>query len=204
MTTQAAVSWLRAVWLLRRPATFRILAALTQEAEELDAFRQAHPGAALANQVLLSGWRQASVHLASGVRIETGTILALGDTLNGYGELRIGAATWVGQYNNLRLGGNARITIGSGCLVSQFCSIIAVNHDTRSGVSMVLAGPDTRKSGVTIGDNVWLGAGVTILPGSRIGDGAVIAANSVVLHDIPPDEIWAGSPARRVGVRQSV
>jgi acetyltransferase-like isoleucine patch superfamily enzyme len=198
----AAVSWFRAIWLLRRPAALRILSSLTQRAEELDAFRRAHPGVVVSDQILLSGWRQARVNLAAGVRIESGTVLALGDSLNGYGELRIGAGTWVGEYNNLRLGGNARILIGSDCLVSQFCSIIGVNHDTRIGVCMARAAPDTRRSGVTIGDNVWLGAGVTLLPGTGIGDGAVVASNSVVLGNIPSNEIWAGAPARRVGARR--
>ena len=49
---------------------------------------------------------------------------------------------------------------------------------------------------VTIGDNVWLGGNVTILPGVTIGDNCVIGAGSVVVDDIPSDCLAAGNPAR--------
>ena len=48
---------------------------------------------------------------------------------------------------------------------------------------------------VTIGNNVWIGAGVNILPGVTIGDNAVIAAGSVVTKDVPSDCVVAGNPA---------
>jgi acetyltransferase-like isoleucine patch superfamily enzyme len=43
-------------------------------------------------------------------------------------------------------------------------------------------GWDMNKTGVTIGDDVWIGAGAIILPGVQIGDGAVVAAGAVVVH----------------------
>jgi|GEM_PF-6224010 len=49
---------------------------------------------------------------------------------------------------------------------------------------------------IVIGDGAWLGAGVIVLPGRRIGRGAVVGAGSVVTKDIPPDTVWAGNPAR--------
>ena len=49
---------------------------------------------------------------------------------------------------------------------------------------------------VTIGDHVWIGTRVLILPGVTIGDGAVIGAGSVVTKDVPPNGIVAGNPAR--------
>lgn len=49
---------------------------------------------------------------------------------------------------------------------------------------------------VTIGDKCWIGANVTILPGVKIGDGAVIGANSLVNQDIPPNVIAVGAPAK--------
>jgi acetyltransferase-like isoleucine patch superfamily enzyme len=49
---------------------------------------------------------------------------------------------------------------------------------------------------VEIGDGVWLAARVTVLPGSRIGAGAVIAAGSVVAGDIPAGNVAGGIPAR--------
>jgi len=49
---------------------------------------------------------------------------------------------------------------------------------------------------VTIGNNVWIGGNVTILPGVTIGDNCTIGAGSVVTRDIPDNSVAAGNPAR--------
>jgi acetyltransferase-like isoleucine patch superfamily enzyme len=49
---------------------------------------------------------------------------------------------------------------------------------------------------IEIGNNVWIGAHVVILPGVRIGNGAVIGASSVVRTSVPKGEVWAGVPAK--------
>ncbi len=49
-----------------------------------------------------------------------------------------------------------------------------------------------------IGADVWLGHGVVVLRGVTVGDGAIVAARAVVTHDIPPCEVWAGVPARKL------
>lgn len=62
---------------------------------------------------------------------------------------------------------------------------------------------DKNKYGVIIGNDVWIGDRVTILGGIKIADGAVIAAGSVVTHDIPPYNIVGGVPARKIKERFS-
>ena len=52
---------------------------------------------------------------------------------------------------------------------------------------------------ITIGKNVWIGIASTVLPGVTIGDNSIVGANSVVTHDVPPNTIVAGSPARKIG-----
>jgi len=52
-----------------------------------------------------------------------------------------------------------------------------------------------------IEDEVWIGAGVIVLRGARIGKGAIVAAGAVVVKDIPPYEIWGGVPARYIKKR---
>lgn len=51
---------------------------------------------------------------------------------------------------------------------------------------------------VIIRSDVWIGAGTIVMSGVEIGIGAVVGAGSVVTHDIPPYEIWAGNPARKI------
>ena len=50
-----------------------------------------------------------------------------------------------------------------------------------------------------IGNDVWIGAGSFVKSGVTISDGAIVGMGSVVTHDIPPYEIWAGNPARHIG-----
>ena len=83
---------------------------------------------------------------------------------------------------------------------------IGANAQIAPNVSIYTAGhpvhPDSRNSGyeygidITIGDNVWIGGNVCILPGVTVGDNVVIGAGSVVTKDIPDNVIAAGNPCR--------
>lgn len=53
----------------------------------------------------------------------------------------------------------------------------------------------------SIGSDVWIGARVLVLAGVSVGDGAVIGAGSVVTKNIPPYEVWAGNPAKKINDR---
>ncbi len=86
------------------------------------------------------------------------------------------------------------VTIGSNVMMAPFSSIID-DH-----CHLVEPGGVTYKRPIVIGDNVWLGKNVVVLPGVSIGSGSVIAANSVVSRDIPPNSLAAGSPATVVRV----
>ncbi len=83
------------------------------------------------------------------------------------------------------------ITIGDDCLIGHNCTICTVNHSKdpqRRGDMICLP--------VKIGNRVWIGANVTILPGVSIGDGAIIAAGAVVNKNVQPNTIVAGIPAK--------
>lgn len=54
------------------------------------------------------------------------------------------------------------------------------------------------KGDTVVGNDVWIGQNVTVMPGVHIGDGAVIAANSVVTRDIPPYAVAGGNPCREI------
>lgn len=195
-------SLLRGVWLLRSPGLVKTLGDLQSAIAFMDQIKKDNPGAIVAQDVLVQGWPQGQLQLARGVRIEKGCVLALGDEFNGYGKLMIGERTWVGQYNNFRLSGGSHIKIGKGCLISQFCSLVAANHLINRQTPIQQNPCDRHKVNIDIGDDVWLGAGVAIMPAVVIGKGAVVGANSVVTKSIPEYEIWAGSPAGKIGERR--
>lgn len=115
-------------------------------------------------------------------------------------ELIIGEGTSIGEMNNIRAGGG-KIIIGKKCIFSQNINIIAANHLIEKDKFMIDQPWDTNKNFVEIGDDVWIGAGVTILPGVKIGTGSILAAGSVVTKDVEPYAIVAGVPARLLKYR---
>ncbi|USS90494.1 DapH/DapD/GlmU-related protein [Fructilactobacillus carniphilus] len=83
------------------------------------------------------------------------------------------------------------ITIGDRCLLGPNVTLISVNH-----AQPVANRRSLELAPVTLEDDVWLGANVTVLPGVTIGAGAIIGANSLVTKDVPPLSIAVGSPAQ--------
>ncbi len=86
-----------------------------------------------------------------------------------------------------------RVTFGDNCLLAPNVAIYTAGHPIH---------PDSRNSlyeygiDVTIGDNVWIGGNVVIMPGVNIGSNCVIGAGSVVTKDIPDWSVAAGNPCR--------
>jgi acetyltransferase-like isoleucine patch superfamily enzyme len=87
------------------------------------------------------------------------------------------------------------ITIGNRVSMAPRVTLVTSSHPNHArtrGFAPVSHGP------IVIEDDAWLGAGCVILPGVRIGRGAVVGANSVVAHDVPPLHVVAGQPARTI------
>jgi len=197
----ALLTFLRGLRALRHPELVRRLGELRTREADLDAVRARCPGTHISSDAIIDGWREGTLRLGRGVSIERGTLVILGDPLNGFGTLEVGEGTLIGQYDNIRLSGDTTIRIGARCLISQFCTIVGANHAINRGVRIADAPPAASPRNVTIGDDVWLGAGVIVLPGVTIGDGAVIGAGSVVTQPVGAYEIRVGNPARTIGER---
>lgn len=113
------------------------------------------------------------------------------------GRLIIGDKAVVSMGCDIRAAGGT-ISIGAGSVVSQQNVLVAANHVIRGDEPRIHVRWDEDRCGIEIGGNVWVGAGCIILPGTVIGDNAVIAAGSVVRGTIPPGELWGGVPARKI------
>ncbi|GAB2952781.1 DapH/DapD/GlmU-related protein [Hafnia psychrotolerans] len=86
---------------------------------------------------------------------------------------------------------NNNISIGCNTLIGPNVTLTSVTHP----VDPAFRNTDIISSPIVIGDNVWIGAGVVVLPGVQIGRNSVIAANSVVKSDVPENVLFAGCPA---------
>lgn len=89
----------------------------------------------------------------------------------------------------------ARVTIGDDCFIGPNVSIYTACHSTdptERNTRQEWAEP------VTIGNNVWIGGSVTILPGVTIGDNVTVGAGSVVVSDIPSNSVAVGNPCKVV------
>lgn len=93
------------------------------------------------------------------------------------------------------------VKVGDHSLIASGCRFIDHDHGTdRDG----LMGPQLGKEGeIILGKDVWLGCNVVVLKDVEIGEGAIVAAGSVVTKSIGPYEIWAGIPAKKISERKS-
>ncbi len=112
------------------------------------------------------------------------------------GHIEIGDGVFI-NYGSI-VSAHLRVRIGSNVMLGNYC-IVA---DTEiPGIDEPPGRPSTEPRAVEIGDGAWLAARVTVLPGTRIGAGAVIAAGSVVAGDIPSGSVAGGIPARVLRAR---
>lgn len=96
--------------------------------------------------------------------------------------------------HNCSLTAAENIVIGNQCMFANNFVVVDHDHDRKDGkiLKELVSAP------VKIGNNVWCGANVTVLKGVTIGDGAVIAAGSVVNRDVAAYSVVAGVPARKI------
>ncbi len=113
------------------------------------------------------------------------------------GRLTIASRVLIGSGANIRAAGG-EITIGQNSMLGQQVSLVASNHLIGSAKPYRDLSWDESKVGVVIAENVWLGAGVTVLPGCAIGKNSIVGAGSVVTKSIPHNQVWAGVPAKKI------
>lgn len=113
--------------------------------------------------------------------------------------------------------------VGDKLIIGRFCAIAERTRFIMNGANHAMSGFSTypfnifghgweegfdvktweaeNRGDTIVGNDVWIGMEAVILPGIKIGDGAIVAAKSVVTHDVPPYAVVAGNPARMVKMR---
>ncbi len=124
--------------------------------------------------------------IGAGVRIKAGF----------KGKIIIGERVLIDDYSILSA--HESIRIGSNTMVSANCYLVDFNHKVPLSLKDISKKEGYKNLPITVGSNVWLGTHVIVLPGVKIGEGAVVGAGSVVTKDVPPFVIVAGNPARIV------
>lgn len=162
------------------------------------------------------GWKGATVPLGS--RVVGSRDISVGGGFFASGPVWIEAIRYYGQdtfspkitigsefraSKGLHITAIGEVTIGSNCLFGSNVLVSDNAHGSYAdGCDDPTSAPADRplrtKGSVTIGDRCWLGDNVVVLSGVSIGDGCIVAANSVVTHSLDSNCIAAGSPARIV------
>lgn len=139
------------------------------------------------------GSRKGIIRVGRGCQIEDGAhIEAWG------GRIELQENTFIGPY--VVIYGHGGVRIDKNCLISTHCRILSSNHTIPPVGIPIRSLPDVLKPTI-IEDDVWVGAGATVLAGVCLHQGAIIGAGSVVTNHIPANAIAVGVPARVISYR---
>lgn len=135
-------------------------------------------------------------HIGAGTRIRPTVLMRHAERLHFGRHCTI-------NHNNILWAGkqDAVIQFGDHVMTGPDVHIYAFNHGMDVGEGPMIDQPFTEQD-VIIGSDVWIGAGSIVLPGVTIGDGVVVAAGSIVTHDLPPRTVCAGVPAKVIRKRE--
>ncbi|WP_149361177.1 acyltransferase [Lolliginicoccus suaedae] len=136
-------------------------------------------------------WSRTLKEFGPGAQIGPSSIIYNAD------QVSLGANAVIGDFVHIWGGGG--VSIGEDTMIGATTVITSQSHDARATRKGLLYRETHSKAPVVIGRNVFLGSNVTVLPGIRVGDNAIIGAGAVLTKDVPDNAIVMGVPARIVG-----
>jgi acetyltransferase-like isoleucine patch superfamily enzyme len=144
------------------------------------------------------GKENAGLHLADNVYVGRNTILSCKE-----------GSIFVGDYGNISancsLLSETEIRLGKYCFLAGHCYLVAGGNHRFDDFSIpIMFQPSISKGGIQISDDVWLGAGVIVLDGVKIGKGTVVGAGAVVTGSLPEYSIAVGRAALRIRDRREI
>jgi acetyltransferase-like isoleucine patch superfamily enzyme len=141
------------------------------------------------------GTTNRGIRLGRGVFLGRGTILSCKD-----GDITLGDHVNIGFHSEVFSG--SQVTVGRHGLFAAYTYLVGGGHEfERAGVPVIDQARVSR--GITLGENVWLGAGAKVMDGVTIGDHVVVGAGAVVTEDLPAGAVAVGVPARVVRTREA-
>ncbi len=141
------------------------------------------------------GETNSGIRVGQGVFLGRGTILSCKD-----GDITLGDHVNIGFHSEIFSG--SKVTVGRYGLFAAYTYLVGGGHEfERAGVPVIEQ--ERRSRGITLGENVWLGAGAKVMDGVSIGDHAVVGAGAVVTEDLPAGAVAVGVPARVVRTREA-
>ena len=140
-------------------------------------------------------WLKSKILRLANVQIGENVSVCSQCWIYGNGKIKIGSETWLSQGVKFLTHNDAQITIGNFCDIGPFVKFLTGGHEISSHKRR--AGLGFAKP-IKVGDGCWIGGSTIILHGVHIGAGSVIAAGSVVVHDVPKNTLFAGVPAKFV------
>jgi acetyltransferase-like isoleucine patch superfamily enzyme len=136
------------------------------------------------------------IHIGPHSLVMHGSILHVYNFRNlPHAGIRVGAHSLIGEYNVIR--GQGGVHIGDRVFTSPMVQLVAVDH-VFDDVTRPFVDQGITAEGITIEDDVWIGAGAVVTDGVTIGAGAVVAAGAVVTRDVAPQTVVGGVPARLI------
>ena len=151
-------------------------------------------GLSIGRGTYLDGYCTSGVHLGRSSRLGSYCVVTCTSHVN-----RIGRGFELGENSGLgdfcHVGASGGVMIGRDVIMGSYVSFHSQEHVfSDPGIPIRLQG--TTEQGIRVGDGCWLGARVTVLDGSDIGAGSIVAAGAVVRGAFPPRSLIAGVPAR--------
>ena len=156
--------------------------------------------AAIGEGSLIDASGRRGVRLGKGAKLGRRVIVTTTSQLSKRGVgLTLGDFTGIGDYAHIGCSGG--VTFGSNVIAGPYLTCHSQEHVT-DDLEKPIRLQGTHEGEVVVGDDVWLGARVTLLSGARVGDGCIVAAGSVVRGDFPPRSVIGGLPARILKMRE--